>query len=80
MVTELKKGDILLLENLRFHRAEEFPDEDPSFSHTLASYGDYYVNDALVLPIENIALPMLFLLFFPQKLPQDFLWKKKSKV
>lgn len=45
-VDTLKKGSILLLENLRFHRAEEHPEEDSSFAQELASFGDCYVNDA----------------------------------
>lgn len=44
MVDDLKPGDILLLENLRFHKAEEANDE--SFAKELASYGDIFVNDA----------------------------------
>ncbi len=43
-VARLKPGDILLLENLRFHPEEE--KNDPSFAKELASYGDVYVNDA----------------------------------
>lgn len=42
----LKPGEILLLENLRFHRGEEHPEEDPEFVNQLASLGDLYVNDA----------------------------------
>lgn len=45
-VNALKPGDVLLLENLRFHRAEEHPDEDPAFAQKLASLGTLYVNDA----------------------------------
>lgn len=45
-VEALKAGQILLLENLRFHRAEEHPEEDPSFAQELASFGDLYINDA----------------------------------
>jgi phosphoglycerate kinase len=37
-------GQILLLENLRFHPQEE--DNDPTFAKRLASLGDVYVNDA----------------------------------
>ncbi|MBU0473934.1 MAG: phosphoglycerate kinase [Bacteroidetes bacterium] len=44
LVSELKDGDILLLENLRFHIEETDNNED--FSKELASYGDVYVNDA----------------------------------
>lgn len=45
-VAKLKQGEILLLENLRFHRAETHPEEDPNFAKELASFGDLYVNDA----------------------------------
>ena len=41
---ELKDGDVLLLENLRFHKEEE--KNDPNFARQLAKLGDVYVNDA----------------------------------
>ncbi len=40
----LKQGDILLLENTRFHPEEK--NNDPNFSKELASLADFYVNDA----------------------------------
>ena len=40
----LAPGEVLLLENLRFHAEEEA--NDPAFSRALASLGDLYVNDA----------------------------------
>lgn len=43
-VSALKDGDIVLLENLRFHKGEE--KNDPSFIADLAKLGDIYVNDA----------------------------------
>lgn len=43
-VAELKDGDVLLLENLRFHAGEE--KNDPEFAAALAKLGDLYVNDA----------------------------------
>jgi len=43
-VKALKDGDVLLLENLRFHDAEEA--NDKAFAKQLASLGDLYVNDA----------------------------------
>ena len=43
-VTSLKDGDVLLLENLRFHAEEE--KNDDAFSKQLASLCDLYVNDA----------------------------------
>lgn len=44
LVNALKDGDVLLLENLRFHEEEEKNDE--TFAKALASLGDIYVNDA----------------------------------
>ncbi len=43
-ISKMNKGDILLLENLRFHNEEE--SNDPEFSKKLASLADMYVNDA----------------------------------
>ncbi|NUL82229.1 MAG: phosphoglycerate kinase [Armatimonadetes bacterium] len=42
--SSLKAGEILLLENLRFHPEEEA--NDPGFAAALAKHGDRYVNDA----------------------------------
>lgn len=44
MAEALKPGDVLLLENLRFHPGEEAG--DPEFAKELASLCDVYVNDA----------------------------------
>jgi len=44
MVRAMKPGEILLLENLRFHPEEEV--NDPNFARKLASLADIYVNDA----------------------------------
>jgi len=43
-VNNAKIGDIVLLENLRFHKEEELNDSE--FARKLASLGDVYVNDA----------------------------------
>lgn len=43
-VAQMKDGDVLLLENLRFHKEEE--KNDPNFAKQLAKLGDIYVNDA----------------------------------
>jgi phosphoglycerate kinase len=43
-VTSMKNGQVLLLENLRFHPGEE--KNDPEYSALLARLGDVYVNDA----------------------------------
>jgi phosphoglycerate kinase len=44
MVAALKPGDVLLLENLRFHAEEE--KNDPGFAKQLAALCDVYINDA----------------------------------
>ena len=43
-VLSLKDGEVILLENLRFHPEEEA--NDPEFSKALAELGEVYVNDA----------------------------------
>lgn len=43
-VKAMKPGDVVLLENVRFHPEEE--KNDPAFAKALASLGDVYVNDA----------------------------------
>ncbi len=43
-VNRLRPGEMLLLENLRFHAEEEA--NDPEFAKALAAYADAYVNDA----------------------------------
>ena len=43
-VRRLRGGEVLLLENLRFHAEEE--KNDPKFAEQLAAYCDVYVNDA----------------------------------
>jgi len=43
-VGQLQNGQVLLLENVRFHPEEEA--NDPDFAHQLASLGELYVNDA----------------------------------
>ncbi len=44
LAAELKDGDIMLIENVRFHKEEE--KNDPEFSKQLASLAEIYVNDA----------------------------------
>lgn len=46
-VGKLADGDLLMLENLRFHPQEE--KNDPEFSRQLASVADVYVNDAFAV-------------------------------
>jgi len=44
LVSKMKPGDVLVLENLRFHAGEE--ENDERFAKALASLADVYVNDA----------------------------------
>lgn len=60
---DLKPGEILLLENLRFHQEEEAGDEN--FSKNLASLGDIYVNDAFGTAHRAHASTTIIAQFFP---------------
>ena len=42
----LQDGQVALLENIRFYKAEEAKDDDMTFANELAKLGDFYVNDA----------------------------------
>ncbi len=46
MVEDLKEGQVALLENIRYYKAEEAKDDDMTFANELAKLGDFYVNDA----------------------------------
>jgi phosphoglycerate kinase len=59
----LKAGEVLLLENLRFHKEEEAG--DVSFAKELASLGDIYVNDAFGTAHRAHASTTIIAQFFP---------------
>lgn len=61
----LKPGEILLLENLRFHKEETAGDE--GFSKQLAKLGDIYVNDAFGTAHRAHASTTIVAQFFDQK-------------
>jgi phosphoglycerate kinase len=61
----LKSGQVLLLENLRFHAEEEKGDEN--FARELASLGDFYVNDAFGTAHRAHASTTIIAKFFPGK-------------
>lgn len=60
---ELKPGEVLLLENLRFHAEEEAG--DVAFAKELASLGDIYVNDAFGTAHRAHASTTIIAQFFP---------------
>ncbi len=61
---DLKPGEILLLENLRFYPEEEAGDEH--FAKELASLGDIYVNDAFGTAHRAHASTTIIAQFFPE--------------
>jgi phosphoglycerate kinase len=60
---DLKPGEVLLLENLRFHDEEEAG--DVAFAKELASLGDIYVNDAFGTAHRAHASTTIIAQFFP---------------
>jgi len=62
--SNLKAGEVLLLENLRFYAEEEAGDVD--FSKKLASLGDIYVNDAFGTAHRAHASTTIIAQFFPE--------------
>lgn len=63
-VAELKNGEILLLENLRFHAEEDAG--DVAFAEKLAKLGDIYVNDAFGTAHRAHASTAVVAQFFPE--------------
>ena len=63
--SELKQGEVLLLENLRFYKQEEKGDVD--FSKKLAKHGDIYVNDAFGTAHRAHASTTIVAQFFQEK-------------
>ncbi len=63
MATALKPGEVLLLENLRFHKGEEKGDEE--FAKQLAANGDCWVNDAFGTAHRAHASTAVIAKFFP---------------
>ncbi|KFF73999.1 phosphoglycerate kinase [Chryseobacterium sp. P1-3] len=61
--SELKPGEILLLENVRFHNEEEKGDE--GFAEKLSKLGDAYVNDAFGTAHRAHASTAVIAQFFP---------------
>ncbi|MEO5643377.1 MAG: phosphoglycerate kinase [Bacteroidia bacterium] len=60
----LKAGEVLLLENLRFHKEEEKGDE--AFAKELSTLGDFYVNDAFGTAHRAHASTAVIAQFFPE--------------
>lgn len=70
----LRPGEVLLLENLRFHPGEEANDED--FSRRLASLADVYVNDAFGTAHRAHASTAGMVRFVPVRAAGFLLWRE----
>ena len=73
----LQPGEILLLENLRFHIGEEYPDKDPSFAKSLSELGEIYVNDAFGTAHRRHASTCTISQYFPNKSAVGFLMEQE---
>lgn len=62
-VADLKNGEVLLLENLRYHAEEEKGDE--AFAEKLSKLGDFYINDAFGTAHRAHASTTVVAKFFP---------------
>ena len=75
--SSLASGNILLLENLRFHPEEENPDLNPEFAKSLASLADIYVNDAFGTAHRKHSSTYTIAKYFPKAAATGFLMKKE---
>ena len=64
-VAELQNGEVLMLENLRFHPEEKAGDK--AFAEQLSKLGDIYVNDAFGTAHRAHASTTIVAQFFPEK-------------
>ena len=77
-VSELKPGEVLLLENLRFYREESAGEE--AFAKQLAKLGDVYINDAFGTCHREHASTFTVAKFFPNKKYAGKLLEKELNV
>nr|WP_288980929.1 phosphoglycerate kinase [uncultured Allomuricauda sp.] len=77
-VAGLKSGEVLLLENLRFHAEEEAGDE--SFAEELSKHGDVYINDAFGTAHRAHASTTIVAKFFPENKCFGYLLAKEIKA
>ena len=77
-VNKLKDGEVLLLENLRFHAEEEKGDKN--FAKALSKLGDIYVNDAFGTAHRAHASTTIIAQFFPEKKCFGYLLAKEIEA
>ena len=68
-VNSLEKGEVLLLDNLRFEKGETKNDEE--LAKKLAEFADFYINDALAFATERTLLWKLLLDFLIKNTKQQ---------
>ncbi len=79
MIHDLKGGQVLLLENLRFYPAEENPSLDPNFAKEIAKGIDYYVNDAFAAAHRPHSSIAMIEHYFPGKAAMGLLMEKEVR-
>jgi phosphoglycerate kinase len=77
LADNLKPGQVLLLENLRFYEAEEKPTKDPHFAKQLASLGDVYINDAFGAAHRAHSSTSTIAKYFPHQAAMGLLMEKE---
>lgn len=77
-VAKLKTGEVLLMENLRFHPEET--QGDRNFAQALASLGDAYVNDAFGTAHRAHASTAIIAEFFPKRKYFGLLMRKEVEA
>lgn len=77
MVQGMQPGDILMLENLRFHKAET--DNDPNFAKALARLADVYINDGFAVAHRANA-SVVAICRFAQTCGAGFLMKREIRA
>jgi phosphoglycerate kinase len=77
LAKNLKEKEILLLENLRFHEAEENPEKDPSFAKQLSLLADIYVDDAFGTAHRKHSSTYTITKYFPNKSLAGLLLEKE---
>ena len=77
-VNALQSGEVLLLENLRFHAEEEAGDD--AFAEALSKHGDIYVNDAFGTAHRAHASTTIVAQFFPGNKCFGYLLAKEIKA
>lgn len=76
---DLRIGEVLLLENVRFYKAEEEPETDPSFAKELSKLGDVYVNDAFGAAHRKHSSTYTIAQYFPSKAAMGLLMEKELR-